>query len=597
MTERERRRVLVVDDDPLVLDLVAGSLEHFEVGAVDRAGGGEEAQRMLERQAYDVVVTDLGMPGLDGLALMRWSNEHRPGALWIVLSGLQAFDAAVEALQCGAFDFVPKPPRMDKLVLSVRNALERKRLERERNQLVEELRETSVELAQQVGALERQSARIHMDLERAQTIQRALLPNAPPESDRLRIDALYRPSRDLGGDLYDVVPLGADRFGLYVADATGHGVAAAMLSVLFKARLTLRDEAGEPLAPAAVLARASRSMSADVDAQGLFLTAVYALLDLRAGTVRIASAGHPPAYFRRADGLAQMLERTGPALGIEPDATYTEHRLEVSEGDRLLLFTDGLIEALPAARPDDPDPHYAQLRGVLSNALTEQEQTAGEVRLRTLFDGALARFQHLGQAEARDDVTLLLTEFKAGASTFDNREPEPGPSAEVTAASGPAVVWVGATEREQCFALRGRALWTTSDVFFRAAAAAVDAGRRVVVDLTDCEYLDSTFLGTIHELVLRGGDPDQVTLVGAGEELLALFEELGMGRVLAAHAGDEEPPAVELEPHVADSASVSRVSQERLLRAHELLSSLSESNRAQFAPVVSALRAELGEAD
>ena len=126
----------------------------------------------------------------------------------------------------------------------------------------------------------------------AEVIQRALLPPIPPSLPGYSVTALYRPGRNVGGDLYDACTLDARHAAFVIADAAGHGVAAAMLSVLFKHWLRMvDDETNEPLSPRAVLENLNPRLLTDVTSSGLFVTAVYALLELDTGRLRLASAG------------------------------------------------------------------------------------------------------------------------------------------------------------------------------------------------------------------------------------------------------------------------------------------------------------------
>ena len=306
----------------------------------------------------DVVVTDVVMPNMDGLELMKWAQEHCPQPLWIILSGLETFDAAVDALQLGAFDYLAKPPEVPRVRVAVRNALDQIELVRERKRLYGELENSNSQLAEKVDqlqqvcqVLEDQAAVIQADLDRAEVIQRALLPQEPPAIDGWCIETLYRPGSSVGGDFYDAVVLDEDHLGLVIADAAGHGVAAAMLSVLFKLRLKQVDRNGQTLLPHQVLERLNNSLFATLSAPGAFITAVYILLDLRSGRAQLASAGHPPCILSSDGAAPRLLERSGPALGLEADASYREHEFQLAEGDRLLLYTDGVLEG----GPDSPD--------------------------------------------------------------------------------------------------------------------------------------------------------------------------------------------------------------------------------------------------
>jgi sigma-B regulation protein RsbU (phosphoserine phosphatase) len=199
---------LVVDDDPMVRKLVSRGLEPLEPEAILEVEDGLAAQEVLKGRKVDVVVTDVLMPNMDGRELMKWAQEHCPGPLWIVLSGLETFDAAIDALHLGAFDFLPKPPEVQRVQVAVRNALDQIELVRERERLYHQVERSNDRLAEKVNQLENvcrmledQAEVIQADLDRAEVIQRALLPQEPPEIDGWCVDSLYRPGSSVGGDL------------------------------------------------------------------------------------------------------------------------------------------------------------------------------------------------------------------------------------------------------------------------------------------------------------------------------------------------------------------------------------------------------------
>lgn len=565
---------LVVDDDPVTRQLVRRALEGIGCRDILQASDGLQAQQLLrEHRDIDLVLTDILMPGLDGLDLLRWGREELPDTPWIILSGLDTFDSAVEAIRLGAFDFLAKPPRVAELEVAVRNALERRNLLTERERLLTELHQANERLVEKVDQLEESSRLLQRDLERAEVIQRALLPAAPPPIDRLCVHALYRPGHNVGGDLYDVLRLDEHHLAIYLADATGHGVTAAMLSVLFKQRLVLRERGtGRPLSPAAVLETANRSLGTAVAAPGLFLTAVYCLLDTRDGRITLASAGHPPVLHLTASGESRLIPRTGPALGLTADATYTEESFTLRPDDRLFLYTDGLSEAAGTADPD----RFARILG--------RSPDGGSPKLADLLPAGREELP----AGDRDDVTLLLLEMRTGPSDFDNGTVDPARAIPARKSGGGEVVRYGETEEASYLSLRGRATWVHGATFFETARAIRAAGRPLVVDLTDCEYLDSTLLGTTHQLVVGGG----VRLQNVRPEVRALFEELGMDRVLESIRADGTPPP-ELHPLVA-SAPDTAAGRRRILQAHEALAALSPDNREAFRSVIESMRGDPG---
>lgn len=554
---------LVVDDEPVTRLLVKRALENLGCTPVLEAADGLAAQQVLQQHPeVALVLTDIMMPRMDGLELLRWGRQALPDAMWIVLSGLDTFDSAVAAIRLGAFDFLPKSPRTEEIGVSVRNALERRQLLAERERLHRELQ-------RKVRELEATSEALRRDLERAEVIQRALLPRSPPPMEGYCIQAVYRPGQHVGGDLYDVVRLGERHLAFYLADATGHGVTSAMLSVLFKQRLVLVDPAtGLPLPPANVLDAVNRSICEAHAAPGLFLTAVFGLLDTSDASLTLASAGHPPVLHLRDSGELQLIRRTGPALGLAHDAHFRQERLQVAAGDRILLYTDGLL-------PSGTETELERLEAVLAKPLSSAQEMMAQL--------------HAGAPDGadRDDVTLLLIDAHAGVSWFDNGSEASASAAAPAPSPQEEVVFYGESETAAFLALRGRATWLQCDAFHQTALAVLDAGRSLVIDLSGCEYLDSTCLGTVHELVARGN----VVVTGVAPAVRAMFEELSMQQVLGAiRAGTGPAPELFALGAGADQAAV----QQRILQAHEALSALSERNREEFRDVVESLRGEPG---
>lgn len=570
---------LVVDDDPILRVLVRRALTGFGCEVLEAADG-VDAQALLQaRPEIDLVVTDLMMPRLDGLGLLRWAREHCPEPVWVILSGVDTFDAAVEAIRIGAFDFLPKPPRAKELEVSMRNALEHRQLLRDKKRLYGELEEANRQLGVQVRELEEKSELLRRDLERAEIIQRALLPRHAPHIDRYAVHAIYRPGRHVGGDLYDVVRLDDRHVAIYVADATGHGVSAAMLSVLFKQRLVLMDEeSNRPLSAGQVLSAVNASIAGDVVAPGLFLTAAYCLLDTIAGEVTIASAGHPPLVLASSNGETRLIHRTGPALGLAAAARFGEERLHLAPGDRILLYTDGLLQRHDTASEREHmirllSAHVADSGALLRNLLASSELKDAE--------------------EDRDDITLVLIDAREGACHFDNGSTNGASAKRSAALSAKApVIFYGETDECNCFSIRGRGTWTQCDAFHEVACGMLDAGRRLVLELSSCEYLDSTFLGTIHELVCRSEERGHgnLQLQAVPARIREMFEELSMERVLAHMGANGSHTPSEMHPLSTGTSDDGRL---RVLRAHEALAALSARNRDKFLAVVETIRTEM----
>ena len=441
----------------------------------------------------------------------------------------------------------------------------------------EELEHSRDQLEALVHLLEHQADVAQRDLHRAEIIQRSLLPHSPPPLPDFTVQTLYRPGHSVGGDLYDVVGVGDRHVVLVIADASGHGVSAAMLSVLFKHRLRVVDEAsGRPCRPAEALRALNTSLRGDITAPGLFITAAYCLLDTESRELVVSSAGHPPLLWLRANGETRNIDATGPALGLYADAAFTEHRCCLGRGDQMLLYTDGLL---------DPEREHPSGPEQIADALRSLQ--GDRAPLRKLF-GELA---HGVSWEDRDDATIVLLEARPGESSFD----EPARDESLTRSpASPLKLTYAELDEATLIAARGPATWSHAETFFEAAEAVLEENRSLIVDLSGCEYLDSTFLGTLFQVASEAEVASvPLRIQGVLPSVRAWLEELSMHSVLALVT--EEAVKLPRDMQKLTEARSDRTHERlRLLRAHELLARLSDANREKFQEVVDTLRSEIG---
>ncbi len=581
--------VLVVEDDEDFAAILIHLVSKVESLRIDRAASAAEAKRKLADRAYDVVITDISMPGESGISLMRWSQERHPWPVWIVLTGHGTLDTAVKALKLGAFDFLTKPvTRVEVIESSLQNALAHQRLRAERDGLHADLEHSNSQLRKRVEELEEayrllreQAENTRTDLHRAGVIQRALLPETAPPIPGFRVDALYLPSHSVGGDIYDVVRLNERYVALFVADAAGHGLAAAMLAVLFRCQLALVDPTSdEAHPPSDALRAANRALCEGLDAPGLFLTAAYCLLDTKERTAAIASAGHPPLLLLRASGEVERIFHTGPALGLYEDAQYAEQGVRLESGDRVLFYSDGLYDRLPPDGGSWSKQIAARLDGRTADGRAVLEQLIAPVAA----DAAVH------EEPPEDDITLLLLDATPGPSQLDNGALPPIPPRARSRAS--FEILVGTEAKRTTFSIQGRANWTRSTALHAECAAALAAGRPVTIDLTLCECLDSTLLGTLHELSECAEASNlELRLQGVTPAVEQLFAELEMKRVIERIVPSMLPLPTRMESLAGESGAAA--SARVILRAHESLAGMSDRNRDEFGPVVAELRREI----
>ena len=206
----------------------------------------------------------------------------------------------------------------------------------------------AIDFARRVGAtvsLALENARLYGEQRQiADTLQKALL-SVPEELPGLAFGHLHRSATEnaeVGGDFYDLFPLSGQKVGIILGDVSGKGIEAANMAAL--AKNTIRAYAHRHDTPAQVLADTNHLLI-ESSGQQQFVSAFFGLLDLPTGTLTYSSAGHPPAVLQPARGKVRWLNRTGPVLGVLPEAEFTDATAILAEGDLLLLYTDGLTEA------------------------------------------------------------------------------------------------------------------------------------------------------------------------------------------------------------------------------------------------------------
>lgn len=235
---------------------------------------------------------------------------------------------------------------------------------------------------------------IQKELELARRIQISLLPAAFPESKAFRVAARYVPMTSVAGDLYDFLVADERQAGLLMADVSGHGVPAALIASMVKmAAISQRLLAAHP---AELLAGMNAALCGNT--QGALVTAAYVHLDADARELRYAAAGHPAMLLLR-DGIVTEVAENGLPLGAMEQASYSGKTLEIRHGDRLLLYTDGLVEARNGQK---------ELFGEESLA-TAFRDTAG-LTPQEAVDRIIAAVEHWAKAQD-DDLTALVCDY------------------------------------------------------------------------------------------------------------------------------------------------------------------------------------------
>jgi serine phosphatase RsbU (regulator of sigma subunit)/putative methionine-R-sulfoxide reductase with GAF domain len=243
--------------------------------------------------------------------------------------------------------------------------------------------------------------RLETEVQLARQIQQTFIPQSLPVHESWQFAARWRTARQVGGDFYDVIELPNNRLGLFIADVADKGMPAALFMAL--TRTLLRAAAIERNSPVDVLRRVNDQLLPDTQ-QGMFVTAVYGVLDVATGGFTFVNAGHNPPFWVKADGGTEKLTRTAIALGVIEQPEMRERTILLAEGDMLMLYTDGLTEAFSPAGELFGDERLADSLGCIPcNA--DEILMAVEERLNEFIETV-----PLG-----DDMTMLAIK-RAGAS-------------------------------------------------------------------------------------------------------------------------------------------------------------------------------------
>src|SRR5580700_11041907 len=317
----EKKTVLVVDDAPANLQIVNSILkDEYKIRV---ATSGAKALALVKVQPLpDLILLDVMMPEMDGYevcGLLKATPEAKDIPV-IFLTGKTEADDETKGFQVGAVDYIHKPfsPAVVKA--------------RVHTHLV--LRGIREQLASQLLSIQH-------EMETARQIQLSILPREIPSIPGLDIAARYIPMTSVAGDFYDFIQIDEKRIGILVADVSGHGMPAALISSMLK--IALSSQAAHASDPAQVLSGLNQALCGKF--QGHYVTAAYILIDAAKQTLCYAGAGHPPLILwdNSARETRELVEN-GLFLGFFPDATYTSVEIPFREGDWGVLYTDGILE-------------------------------------------------------------------------------------------------------------------------------------------------------------------------------------------------------------------------------------------------------------
>jgi phosphoserine phosphatase RsbU/P len=383
-TSKMSRRLLLVEDSSTMRRMISALLqdEGYEVAtAVDGRDGLVKARE----EAPELILSDYEMPVLDGPGFcqaLKADPELRPIPV-VMLTTLGATESKIVGLNAGADDYLEKPKspqEVQELFARIRAQLR-----------IADLRRA---LAERNRQLEAAQAKLHLELDLARKVQRALMPRPPKPRGVLQLAVRYQPANTLGGDVYNFAKLDGGRLGVLVADVSGHGVNSALLSGMVKTLAGPLMASGA--APDQVLAGLDEAIARYFPDE-YFCTGFYLIADEATGALEYAGVGHPsalavgPGGARKLDSIPGLL-----GIGMVEGLAVASDRLE--PGESLLIHTDGLTDAM-----DPADVLFGTER---ITAILKAHATAGPSEILDQIDQAVAR--HVAPGQASDDINMVL---------------------------------------------------------------------------------------------------------------------------------------------------------------------------------------------
>jgi len=378
----EKRTLLLVDDDPENIKIVNSILgDKYKLRV---ATDGFEALELAKVEPLPgLILLDVIMPQMDGYEvcsqLKTDSKTHDVPVIF--LTGRTEVADETRGFEVGAVDYIHKPFSPPIMRARVRTQL-----------MLHDAHET----------VARQLLTINRELELAREVQQSILPHKVPQIQGLEIAARYLPMSSVAGDFYDFVGVDDNHLGVLIADVSGHGLSAALIASMLQTALAA--ESAHASDPAQVLTKLNQAFYGKF--RGHYVTAAYLFVDMQKNTASYAGSAHPPVlHWRAQTGEATEYEENGLMLGPFSDSTYSATTFAVERGDRIVLFTDGIVETT-----DSSGNQFGMER--LKKILESKQDLPASRFADSLLNGLSDWSKHAIGTGQTDDLTVLAIDFK-----------------------------------------------------------------------------------------------------------------------------------------------------------------------------------------
>jgi len=327
-------KILVVDDEPdlelLIRQKFRKQIRDNEYVFAFAQNGVQALSAIASQPDIGMVLSDINMPEMDGLTLLQKLGELRnPALMAVIVSAYGDMDNIRTAMNRGAFDFLTKPIDFNDLEVTITKTI------------------VQLEVLKQAIRDREQLLLVRNDLSTAARIQQSILPQKfPPfpERDEVDIFAQMTPAKEVGGDFYDFFFIDQDRLAFLIGDVSGKGVPAAIFMAV--SRTLLKAIATQVVNPGESLRRLNTMLIPESNGR-MFVTIFYGILNTRTGDIQFSFGAHNPPFIKRKEGNVERLNHdSGFLLGMMDEMEYDVHKVTLRPGDTILLYTDGVTEAM-----------------------------------------------------------------------------------------------------------------------------------------------------------------------------------------------------------------------------------------------------------
>lgn len=374
-------KVLIIDDEKGIRDSLSAALEDegYDTLAVSN---GHDALDILKEHDFDIVITDLVLPGMNGMQILNEIKRDYPDTIVVMITGHESVENAVEAMKSGADDYIPKPILdPDEMLMKLAKAAEIRHIKKENRNF---------------------HRRLEAELDIARKIQQVLLPQQVPKLDQIDISAFSQSAKQVGGDYHDLIEISSDRLGIAIGDVSGKGMPASLLMANVQASIRRYSESG--YSPKDIMFKINNAFCpiCQFIEEHRFITLFYGILNAKNKTLLYSNAGHNyPILFRNDEIAYELSTEDGLPCGIFENSSYDENIIELKSGDILLFYTDGITEAM-----NSDYEVYGEER--LINLVLENINNRSEKIIEYICED-LTSF--MGNSNPYDDMTLIIVKI------------------------------------------------------------------------------------------------------------------------------------------------------------------------------------------